>query len=297
MAHRQYHHLNDSIQAANLKMQMSARLMEYEHDKRLSEQQQQIEKKGMENRLAWALAAVALLVAVLLFILYQWHRRKGRMQSLELRQQLIETRLRNTRNRLSPHFIYNALNHEMLAQMDGKSVNFDALTQLLRRGLAMADTLETTLKDELDFVGYYATIEGQQMGDDFCYEERIDDGIDTSQVLLPAMTVQIFAENAIKHGLRPLEPEEGRQRKLTIHVSRKEKATLVEVTDNGNGLQGGAKDRTQTGMKVVRQTIQMLNDQNSRRIEFGVENCQQEGTSGCHSWVLLPDDFNYNAGK
>lgn len=297
MAHRQYHHLNDSIQAANLKMQMSARLMEYEHDKRLSEQQQQIEKKGMENRLAWALTAVALLVAVLLFILYQWHRRKGRMQALELRQQLIETRLRNTRNRLSPHFIYNALNHEMLAQMDGKSVNFDALTQLLRRGLAMADTLETTLKDELDFVGYYATIEGQQMGDDFCYEERIDDGIDTSQVLLPAMTVQIFAENAIKHGLRPLEPEEGRQRKLTIHVSRKEKATLVEVTDNGNGLQGGAKDRTQTGMKVVRQTIQMLNDQNSRRIEFGVENCQQEGTSGCRSWVLLPDDFNYNAGK
>lgn len=291
LAHQQFHHLNDSIQAANLKMQMSARLMEYEHDKRLLEQQQQIEQKGMESRLAWALLAVALLMVVLLFTIYQWHRRKERLQALELRQQLMETRLRNTRNRLSPHFIYNALNHEMLAQMEGRKVDFNTLTQLLRRGLAMADTLETSLHDELAFVNYYATIEGQQMGNDFRYEEIIDEGIDTSKVTLPAMTIQIFAENAIKHGLRSLKPVEGKLRTLTIHVSRKENGTLVEVTDNGNGLQDGLKDKGQTGMKVVRQTIQMLNDKNSQRIEFGVNN-KEEG--GCCSWLLLPDDFDYN---
>ena len=215
------------------------------------------------------------------------------MQALELRQQLIETRLRNTRNRLSPHFIYNALTHEMLAQQEGKTVDFNTLTQLLRRGLAMADTLTTTLEEELAFVDYYVTIEGQQMGDDFKYERQVDEGIDMRQVMLPAMTIQIFAENAIKHGLRPLRPKEGQQRLLTIHVSRQGDATLVEVLDNGEGLKKTTSGKGHTGMKVVRQTIQMLNEKNEVPILFGIGNYEREGVTGCRSWILLPDGYNY----
>ena len=292
-AHQERHALNDSIQTANVKMQMSTRLMEYEHDKRLTAQQRQIERGKMISRLAWALFFVAMMAAFLLIVLYLLHRRKERMQALELRQKLIETRLRNTRNRLSPHFIYNALTHEMLAQMDGKAVNFNTLTQLLRRGLAIADHLETSLQDELSFVSYYATIEGQQLGDDFRYEEQIAEGIDTAKVFLPALTIQIFAENAIKHGLRPVKPRQDRYRRLTVQVSRKGNATLVEVIDNGNGLKDEGRITEQTGMRVVRQTIQMLNDQNSTPIQFGIGNWHGHDGDGCRSWILLPDGYNY----
>lgn len=291
--HKELHALNDSIQTANVRMQLSSRLMEYEHDKRLLEQQQEIEHSKMTNRLAWVLFVTALLTAILLFVLYLMHRRKGRMQALELRQQLIETRLKNIRNRISPHFIYNALNHEMLAQMDGKAVDFNALTQLLRRGLAMADTLETTLAEELAFVDYYVTIEGQQMGDTFHYEKVISDGIDTSQVKLPAMTIQIFVENAIKHGLRSLRLQEGQLRRLTIRVSRKDECTLVEVVDNGGGLKSDLSNKAQTGIKVVRQTIQMLNEHNHSPIQFGIGNRLLKGEKGCCSWLLLPDHYSY----
>lgn len=292
-AHQALHTINDSIKTANVRMQMSTRLMEYEHDKRLMEQQQQIDHSRMTSRLAWALFAVALMTAILLFVLFLMRRRKARLQALELRQQLIETRLRNTRNRLSPHFIYNALTHEMLAQQEGKTVNFSTLTQLLRRGLAIADTLATTLEEELAFVDYYVTIEGQQMGDDFKYERLVDEGIDMRQVILPAMTIQIFAENAIKHGLRPMQPKEGLQRSLTIHVSRQGDATLVEVLDNGEGLKKATSGKGHTGMKVVRQTIQMLNEKNEAPIQFGVGNYERDGVTGCRSWILLPDDYNY----
>lgn len=291
--HKELHALNDSIQTANVRMQLNTRLMEYEHDKRLLEQQQEIEHSKMTNRLAWVLFVTALLTAILLFVLYLMYRRKGRMQALELRQQLIETRLKNTRNRISPHFIYNALNHEMLAQMDGKAVDFNALTQLLRRGLAMADTLETTLAEELAFVDYYVTIEGQQMGDTFHYEKVISDGIDTSQVKLPAMTIQIFVENAIKHGLRSLRLQEGQLRRLTIRVSRKDECTLVEVVDNGGGLKSDLSNKAQTGIKVVRQTIQMLNEHNHSPIQFGIGNRPLKGEKGCCSWLLLPDHYSY----
>ena len=291
--HQEMHALNDSIQTANVKMQLSTRLMEYEHDKQLMEQRQEIEHSKMTNRLAWVLFVTALLAAILLFVLYVIHRKKGRIQALELHQQLIEVRLRNIRNRLSPHFIYNALNHEMLAQMDGKTVNFETLTQLLRRGVDMADTLETTLEEELAFVDYYVSIEGQQMGDDFHYEKQIDGDIDMANVKLPAMTIQIFVENAIKHGLRSIKPQEGKERRLFIHVSRKENATSVEVLDNGHGLKHNMSSGRKTGMKVVRQTIQLLNEKNHVPITFGIGNYQHGEESGCRSWILLPDEYQF----
>lgn len=296
--HQALHRLNDSIQSQHLKMQMNARMMEYAHDKRLLEQQQRLARSEMNELMAWALLAVALMAVGLLLMLYQWHRRRGRLKELELRQQLIATRLGNARNRLSPHFVYNALNHEMLSQMEGRAVDFTALTQLLRRGLAMADTLQTTLQDELAFVDYYVTIEGQQLGDDFRYSKQIGEGIDAARVSLPAMTIQIFVENAIKHGLRPMKPEKGKVRQLTIRVSRQGQATLVEVTDNGLGLRHGAVSKAQTGMKVVRQTIQLLNERNREQIDFGVDSLPTENThGGCRSWLLLPDQFDYRVGK
>ena len=82
-------------------------------------------------------------------------------------------RMENTRNRITPHFIYNALTHEMLAQMEGRKVDLNALTQLLRRGVEQADMLETTLEEELTFVDYYVDIERQQMPITLFYQKEI----------------------------------------------------------------------------------------------------------------------------
>jgi sensor histidine kinase YesM len=194
-------------------------------------------------------------------------------------------RMENTRNRITPHFIYNALTHEMLAQMEGRKVDLNALTQLLRRGVEQADMLETTLEEELTFVDYYVDIERQQMPITLFYQKEIASDVNPQAVLLPAMTIQIFVENAIKHGLK----RQGGI--LTIRASRQDNATLVEVLDSGQGLDSSYQEHT--GMKVVRQTIQMLNEHNHQQITFGIGNLKQ----GCRSWLLLPDDYNYNIAK
>lgn len=107
------------------------------------------------------------------------------------------------------------------------------------------------------------------------------------------MSIQIFAENALKHGLRPIKPVEGHQRKLWIGATREDKATLVEVFDNGKGLQIQNDGGTHLGGRVIRQTIQLLNDNNVNQITFGINNWQEGEESGCRSWILLPDDYNY----
>lgn len=283
--HQQLHALNDSIQNANVRMQMSSRMLQYEHDKRLLEQQRTIDNERMKGRLAWVFFAVALLAIGLLSVSIWLWRKRQKIRDMEVRQQIMGMRMENTRNRITPHFIYNALTHEMLAQMEGRKVDLSALTQLLRRGVEQADMLETTLEEELTFVDYYVDIERQQMPMALFYQKEIGSDVDPQTVLLPAMTIQIFVENAIKHGLK----RQGGI--LTVRAGRQGNATLVEVIDNGQGL--GASYQEHTGMRVVRQTIQMLNERNQQQITFGIGNIPD----GCRSWLLIPDNFNYNIEK
>lgn len=288
--HEELHGLNDSIHAAQSAMRMSAQLYQYKHDKERMKQQQEIDHQQLRAQLALALSAVAMLAVVVVMVLYELRRRKHRLQAMTTQQQIISLRMENVRNRITPHFVYNALNHEMLEQMEGRAVDLNALTQLLRRGVDQADMLETTLEEELRFVDYYVEIEGRQMADKLQYRKEISPDVDTSKVSLPAMTIQIFVENAIKHGLQR------RGGELTIRVSRQDDSTLIEVVDNGQGL-GTSAPKEHTGMRVVRQTIQMLNDHNHRQITFGIGNWQKDGESGCRTWLLVPDDFNYKVIK
>jgi len=283
--HQQLHALNDSIQNANVRMQMSSRMLQYEHDKRLLEQQRTIDNERMKGRLAWVFFAVALLAIGLLSVSIWLWRKRQKIRDMEVRQQIMGMRMENTRNRITPHFIYNALTHEMLAQMEGRKVDLNALTQLLRRGVEQADMLETTLEEELTFVDYYVDIERQQMPITLFYQKELASDVNPQAVLLPAMTIQIFVENAIKHGLK----RQGGI--LTVRAGRQGNATLVEVIDNGQGL--GASYQEHTGMRVVRQTIQMLNERNQQQITFGIGNIPD----GCRSWLLIPDNFNYNIEK
>ena len=285
--------LTDSMKAANISMQFSTRLMEYEHNKQLIEQQRVLEKERTNKLLAWILALGMLLVVLILTGQFHLYKRRQRFNNLKTRQQIVLMRMENIRNRITPHFIYNALNHEVLAQMEGRNIDLSSLTQLIRRGVGQADILQTTLDEELSFVDYYIDIEGRQMGADFVYTKEIADDVDTKKVHLPSMSIQIFAENALKHGLRPIKPAEGHQRKLLIRASRNNQSTLVEVIDNGQGLQIQNEGGTQLGGRVVRQTIQLLNDNNVNQITFGINNIQEGGEKGCRSWILLPDDYNY----
>ena len=198
----QIHTLNDSIQANNVRMQFSSRLLGYEHDKRLMEQRLTLEKAKEGSRLAWVLNGLVMIVAILLFCLFIIYRRRQQIQRLLAHQQITALRMENIRNRITPHFIYNALTHETLAQLEGRKVDLGTLTQLLRKGVEQADMMQATLAEELAFIDYYVEIEGRQIGPDFHFYKDISTDVDTKTVILPAMIVQVFVENALKHGLR-----------------------------------------------------------------------------------------------
>ena len=298
-----YTHLHDSIAGDNLKMRVSDVLMHYEHEKLLLDKQKIIEEKELSFRWAMALLVAAVLLIVLIVIIMVQKQRERRLRESEMRGSIAELRMETVRNRITPHFISNALTAEMVAQMEGRKPSLDELVQLLHRGIELTDMEQSTLSEELEFIRFYCNVESRSVGPDFRLNIDIAEDICTDKVVLPSMSVQILVENAIKHGLKARQPAPGKYRCVWVNAVKKEDATLIEVIDNGVGLAEDRRNKERTGLRVMRQTIHLLNEQNLQSharhagqtlMDYGIDNyAHADGQRGCRAWLLLPDDFNY----
>ena len=307
---RAYSIMRDSLFSDDIKMLFSETLIHYQHDRTILNKQKEIEEARLSFRWAFALFVASIIVILLLINIIIHKQRAHKLKDAEVRASMAELRMETVRNRITPHFISNALSAEIMAQMEGKPTDLDSLVQLLHRGIELTDVEQSTLSEELEFIRFYCNIESRSVGDDFCLNIDLPENFDTDKVLLPSMSIQILVENANKHGLKTRKPEPGRNRCVLVKVSQQEGVTLVEVIDNGVGLAEDRKNKVdnpsykeRTGLRVMRQTIHLLNEQNQEKhrlqkgkpvMSYGLENyILPDGQHGCRAWLLLPSDFDY----
>lgn len=102
------------------------------------------------------------------------------------------------------------------------------------------------------------------------------------------MFIQILVENSIKHGLKR---REGTKR-IRVAVAKGDADCTITVTDNGTGFDIRRSDpsSTKTGMKVIRNTINIINHENKRKIRLGVRNLEAADGSiaGCEVKLVMP---------
>lgn len=241
--------------------------------------QKDLAMSRVQNYLNVVLTALALLaLAFILWVMRQRHREaKNRIDLMQLR-------LTNLRNRISPHFIFNILSDSIYNSDAAQAAQLTRLSQVLRTGLDLAGKSEVTLAEELDFLRDYVETERYKLRPDFRFSVAVDEGIDTNAVRLPSMLVQILVENAIRHGLKGLE----RTQELTVRIDRKqEHAVSVSVADNGRGFDARAIPATgghvHTGLAVVSRTILIYNAQHRSKMHFDIHNTVDSAgnVSGC----------------
>lgn len=287
--------LDDSIRNEHVKMRTADLALRYQQDSTLMSQKVLIQAKENEvlelrqTRIIWiALCGAAFLVIV---FIYMYSKKKRALLLVESRRTVSTLRLENIRNRLSPHFIFNVLNQEMAGRKEEEKHELASLVKLMRRNLELAEQLCVTLSEELDFVRTYIDLERRSLGDAFYPEISLAPDVHPEQVMLPSMLIQIPVENAVKHALRGKEGE----RRLWITVMRTASAISIKVTDNGGGYRPNSRNRgTGTGMKVIMQTIQILNMKNKETIDVSVHNVLLDsGETGCEVAFLLPDKYDY----
>ena len=161
---------------------------------------------------------------------------------------LAEARLQSLRSQLRPHFLFNALNATVALVRDGENARAaDAIVgiaELLRATLRGDARHEVTLEEELAFVEQYLAIERLRMG------ERLRVEVDVPSALLdarvPALFLQPFVENAVRHGLRHVPGEAI----VSVSARAAEGRLQLQVTDNGVGFQPDAVLATTPGIGI-----------------------------------------------
>lgn len=298
---RAYHYLqrnnqlDDSIRNERVRMRTADLTLRYQQDSTLmahrvllQEQKNEVLVLRQTLFVVFAVAVVSILTAVFLYL----YSKKKRALLLARNHRTVSTlRLENIRNRLSPHFIFNVLNREMAERnVEGKQ-ELSSLVKLMRRNLELAEQLCVTLAEELDFVKTYINLERRSLGPDFHSELKIEKDVQPEQIRIPSMMIQIPVENAVKHALREKEGE----RNLWVSVCRRGSGICIKITDNGGGYRPDSRNRgTGTGMKVIMQTIQILNNKNKEAIDVLVHNVSlQSGEMGCEVTFWLPDNYDY----
>lgn len=283
---RRYDHLNDSLRSYKLKQQISTLNAIYQRDKQILNL-----KAGntrQQARIFRLLSAIALSLVVIVVLILWIVLRRGLMIRREekMMRKIVSLREENLRNRVTPHFIYNALNHELNNADNGKPSHLDALVHLIRRQQYVASEILIPFADELAFVDDYIRIIGDNGRDKLTYNCHIDPEISTD-FLFPSMSLQILVENAFKHGFPTLPA--GEERVLNISVSRVDEQRISVTVFNNSGTQAATAESGGTGLRVLVETIRLINERNREKTKFTINTASEyDGLTGCMAIITIP---------
>lgn len=137
-------------------------------------------------------------------------------------------------SQVNPHFLYNTL--DMIYWMLDEEGNEQlgelvlSLSSMFRYSSHWEDGAEVTLAEELEQTGHYLAIISIRL------EGRLQIVTDIRECWLgfklPKMTVQPVIENAVKHGLEPLD----RRGILKVYTCEEDNILKLVIEDNGNGM-------------------------------------------------------------
>lgn len=193
---------------------------------------------------------------LLAYHLYSYHKRE--LQISKLNAQLVATakqaQLDNLLTQLNPHFLFNCMNSIKSLIIENPSSArraIDLLSDLLRSSLDKKNNDLITIKEELQLVRDYFELEKIR------YENRLEYVIDVATFLetnkIPKFSIQLLAENAIKHGID--KHMEGGC--INISISIKNNFIQIAIENPGKILQ---KHKNGIGLKNLKERLHIQFD-------------------------------------
>jgi signal transduction histidine kinase len=221
-----------------------------------------------------------------------------RLRNLENRR-LAELELQAMRSRMNPHFVFNVLTaiQNFITQGREKEANFytSRFAQLIRQNFHVSARNFTTLETEINMLNTYLELERMRFEDRMDYKIECDPLIDTDYTEIPSMLIQPFVENAVNHGIRPLQDRKGQ---VTVKLMPMEGERLhISIEDNGIGISAANLDKRNNsfrqshrseGLELTRNRIHTMNRYYGIRISMKITDLAHEGLQGTRVELEIP---------
>jgi two-component sensor histidine kinase len=218
-------------------------------------------------------------------------------QRYDAEKKIAEMQLLLLGNQMDPHFTFNVINAISASILQEKpevaNSNLLSLSRLMRSSVLQSDKLSRSLAEELDFLENYISLIHCRMNGSFQFKFDLSENVNL-EWQVPKMITQIFVENAIKHGLKPL----SKGGLLIIRIQRDGDNIILEIEDNGVGRKEtitNGESGTGKGMSMIYQLITIINKFNQKKIRLTITDLEDEqGKSyGTLVHLAIPVGMNY----
>lgn len=166
------------------------------------------------------------------------------LEKQTLKTELVESELKSLRSQINPHFIFNSLNsiQDLILEKQTKA-SYDYIvlfSDLVRNALNYSNSSFITIEKEIEFLKTYLKLEELRFVRDFNYQVNYSGH---RKVMIPALLIQPFVENAIVHGLFHKEGI----KKITINFTLVEDQLQCVIKDNGIGRKEAGRIKERQG--------------------------------------------------
>lgn len=149
-------------------------------------------------------------------------------------QEKMDLEIKMLQAQINPHFLYNTLDSiKWIATMQHNSGIVKVVSALssLLKNMAKGFNEKVTIRQELDFLDNYITIEKIRYIELFDVKVSVDDPALYDAKIIK-LTLQPLVENSIFSGIEP----SGKPGLIQIHIFTKEETLFISVRDNGIGI-------------------------------------------------------------
>jgi len=196
---------------------------------------------------------------------------------------------------MNPHFIFNCLNsiQQYILTNDKEKANeyLTGFASLIRQTLYISGKKSITVNEEVAFLTKYLEMEKMRFGDSFIYEISGDDAIEINELELPALLLQPYVENSLRHGIRYKQNGTG---KAFISFALNGNTLICRITDNGIGRDKAAQYKNNQhieyqskGMSLTAQRIDLLNRINEGKITIEIVDLKSQSGESAGTEVII----------
>lgn len=227
---------------------------------------------------------IILFVTVLSYVYIKIIKRQNVLQ-----HQLLATEQNALKAQMNPHFLFNAMNsvQNFIAINDKKAAfTFIAkFSQLVRSIVDNSNKKLVSLHEEIEGWKAYLELEKIRFDHMFSYDLYVNKAASfkSQEIEIPGMLVQPILENALLHGLRPL----NHMGMLSINVVSDTSHLTISVCDNGIGRKKSAENRkhlkryhNSQGIQNIQKRIELLNTLQKASIFFDIIDIDDDGKTG-----------------
>lgn len=159
------------------------------------------------NRLGMEIVLYACACGMVATVLSQMRSQRENLKSVELQRQLTAAQLQALQSQMEPHFLFNTLN--TIASLVDLGRSHEASEMLSHLDVILRRTLHQRIPGKIPFHEELRVVEGYLAIQKTRFSDRLTIQIETNEDalngLVPCFLLQPIVENAVQHGIVPME--------------------------------------------------------------------------------------------